>query len=116
MEKVKKKVSRKDKILSLFDERKTIFEKKNSDYGEAYIRSGELFEKIFPEGITLKTWKDHCSYQLMIRKMDKLLRYINLRFNQKSSPEVLESISDTLGDDGVYSFMLAELEEEDKND
>ena len=110
------KMSRKDKILSLFDERKKVFKKKNADYGAAYIKSGELFEKIFPEGIVLKTWKDHCSYQLMIRKMDKLLRYINLRFNQKTSPEVLESISDTLGDDGVYSFMLSELEEEENDD
>lgn len=108
-------MNRKEKIIALFDERKKVFEKKNADYGCAYIKSGELFEKIFPEGITLKTWKDHCSYQLMIRKMDKLLRYINLRFiNKEIGAQVQESISDTLGDDGVYSFMLSELETTDE--
>ena len=106
--------SRKQKIIDLFDSRKDVFDKKDSDYGEAWIKSGELFEKIFPSGITLNTWRDHCAYQLITRKMDKLLRYINLRFVNSGKQKVRESISDTLGDDAVYSLMLSALEDEDE--
>jgi hypothetical protein len=107
---------RQKSIVDLFDKRKKVFLEKSNDYGEAYLKSGELLEKIFPNGITLKTWKDHCSYQLITRKMDKLLRYTNLRFSETSSIKVKdEAVSDTLGDDAVYSLMLEALEEE-KND
>jgi len=110
--KVEKNPSRGQNIIDIFDKRKKVFINKNSDYGEAYIVSGKLFEKIFPKGITLKTWEEHCAYQLIIRKMDKIVRYCNLRFSGKEKTQkVNESISDTLGDDGVYSFMLEELEE-----
>jgi hypothetical protein len=110
-------MSRKEKILSLFELRKKVFVDKSSDYGEAYIKSGELLEKIFPNGIILKDWRDHCSYQLITRKMDKLLRYTNLRFSKnKKDIKVKESIGDTLGDDAVYSLMLEALEEETDND
>lgn len=102
-------------IVELFDKRKKVFLEKSNDYGEAYLKSGELLEKIFPNGITLKTWKDHCSYQLITRKMDKLLRYTNLRFSENSIKVKDEAISDTLGDDAVYSLMLEALEEKNSD-
>ena len=108
--------TRKQKILDLFDSRKEVFNTKDSDYGEAWVKSGELFEKIFPNGIALETWRDHCAYQLITRKMDKLLRYINLRFVNTKNQKIKESISDTLGDDAVYSLMLSALEDEEIND
>lgn len=101
---------RKQNILNIFDMRKEVFVKKNKDYGDAYILAGKLFEMIFPDGIQLKTWNDHCAYQVMTRKMDKIARFCNLRFTDKKKAEVAESIADTLGDDGIYSFMLEELE------
>jgi len=103
--------------MLIFDENKKVFLQKANDYGQAYVKAGELLEKIFPEGLVLKTWRDHCSYQIITRKMDKLLRYANLRFlKRNNSHSVKESISDTLGDDATYSMMLAALEEETEND
>ena len=101
---------RRQNILKIFDIRREVFIKKNKDYGSAYILAGKLFEMIFPNGIELKTWNDHCAYQVMTRKMDKIARFCNLRFTNKKKAEVAESIADTLGDDGIYSFMLEELE------
>lgn len=107
--------NRQKNIIKLFQKRKDVFLKKSNDYGNAYLKSGEILEKIFPQGIILRTKKDHCSYQLLTRKLDKLLRYTNLRFSNKTSKIKDETIGDTLGDDAVYSLMLEELEEENDN-
>lgn len=108
--------TRTQKVIENIETRKKTFESKNADYGESYVKSGMILESIFPDGIQLKTWRDHCSYQIVIRKLDKILRYLNLRFVAKDQKVKSEKISDTLGDDAIYSFMLAELEEEENGE
>lgn len=96
------------KVLDLISKKKKLFEQKNADYGEAYIKGAILLQGLLPEGVTLKTWEDHCSYQILTRRMDKLIRFVNLKFKNQR-PQVNESIIDTLTDDAMYAFMLAEL-------
>ena len=93
------------------DEKKKLFLDKNHDYGDSYIKTGKLLNELVPEGIKLNTWKDHCEYQILIRKMDKLIRYINVKYKD-SKTKVNECLSETLCDDALYCFMLAQLNEE----
>ena len=100
-----------DNVCEIFEQRKDVFMKKNQDYGCSYIKSGEIMNYILDgKQPILKTAEDHMAYQLIIRKLDKLLRFCNLRFTEHKD-QVGEKIVDTISDDGVYSFMLAEIEE-----
>ncbi len=115
MEEIEKAVKTKyddhiSKVLNLFDTRKQLFFDKNSNYGCSYIKAGILMDTILEgNSLELKNSKDHMAYQLIIRKLDKLIRYCNLRFTGEKD-KVGEKLNDTMSDDGVYAFMLAELD------
>ena len=97
-------------VLSLFDEKKELFTNKNKDYGCSYLKAGKIIDLIL-EGkeVSLKTQEDHVSYQLLIRKLDKIIRYTTLKFGG-GNDSVGEKLSETMGDDGVYGLMLSEFE------
>jgi hypothetical protein len=100
-----------EKVIDLFESRKQLFKDKNSNYGCSYIKAGQLMSFIM-EGkeLNLKTPEDHVAYQIIIRKLDKLIRFCNLRFTSEED-KVGEKCAETMADDGVYAFMLAEIEE-----
>jgi len=98
-----------EKVKKLFEDKKDLFIDKNSNYGCSYIKSGELIHLIL-EGkeLNLKTPEDHIAYQIIVRKLDKLIRFITLRFTSETD-KVGEKCAETMGDDGVYSLMLSAL-------
>ena len=99
-----------DEVLKIFDDRKKLFVDKNTDYGCSYVKAGKIMELILDgEMPTICTPEDHMAYQLIIRKLDKMIRFCNLRFTFQEA-NVDEKLYDTMSDDGVYSFMLAEIE------
>ena len=100
-----------DRIRQIFEERKELFTKKNENYGNSFRKTGQILKIIFEEPIKLETEKDYVTFGLVVRKLDKLVRYCNLRFTGEKD-KVGESIKDTIGDDGVYSFILQGVEEE----
>ncbi len=103
-----------DRIEQIFDERKELFIKKNKNYSNSYIKTGKIISLILEnQKLVISNEKDQIAIGLMHRMLDKIVRYINLRFTEQED-EVQESIAETIGDLGVYSFMLQELEEEKK--
>ena len=100
-----------ERVSKIFDDRKELFKKKNKDYGCSYVKTGQIMELILDgEPLNIKTAEDHIAYQLIIRKLDKLVRFCNLRFTGQENL-VHEKIADTMSDDGNYAFMLSEIEE-----
>jgi hypothetical protein len=103
----KKEIS---KVIDIFMNREQLFIRKNENYGCSYIKTGEILAQIFQGSpITLQSPEDHAAYGIIVRKLDKIVRYCNLRFTGEKD-KVKEDISETIGDDGVYSFMLEGLE------
>lgn len=89
--------------------RASLFKSKNRDYGEAYLKTGEILDRIFPNGLLIKGKQKFREIGLLVRMLDKILRGTNLRFNNSRQQVKDEKSQDTLDDLGVYSFIWAEL-------
>lgn len=87
----------------------TTFVEKNQDYGNSYIVAAQTLELWFPEGVMLDTPLKTTYYQLLVRMLDKLLRTANLVLRQGEEKVKDEKAYVTIADNGVYSFMAAEV-------
>lgn len=87
----------------------TTFVEKNSDYGNSYIVAGETIKLWFPDGINLDTQLKMTFFQLLTRMLDKLMRVSNLILRGKENKVSDEKAYQTIADNGVYSFMAAEI-------
>jgi hypothetical protein len=86
-----------------------LFVKKNRDYGNSYIVAGQTLQLWFPEGVVLDTQLKITFFQILVRMIDKILRTANLIL-KGVEPEVAEEKAyQTIADNGVYSFMMAEI-------
>lgn len=54
---------------------KQLYLQKTLEYGNAYVRSGEILEMLFPNGIEIKTSHDHIRYTLVAHIVGDLCRY-----------------------------------------
>jgi hypothetical protein len=96
-----------EKIKKLFEDRKELFVSKNQNYGNSWVKTGEILSLIFKEnGIHLKTREDFIGFGVIVRMLDKYVRYCNLKYAGEED-KVGESICDTVGDLGVYALMLS---------
>ena len=101
-------------VPQLMEEAAEIYKLKNQDYGDSYKIFGKVMEAIFPDGLQLSTVSEFNKIGVLTMTLTKIIRYANLfTKRQKDGGEpTYEAIKDTVLDKGVYSFMLAELEEE----
>jgi hypothetical protein len=84
------------------------FVAKNEDYGNSHILSGKTIDLWFPEGIVLDTPLKKVFMGLLTRMLDKLIRTSNLVLRGTEEQVKDEKAYQTIGDNGVYSFMAAE--------
>lgn len=68
-------------------------------YGPSYLRIGKVMETLFPEGITLKTEKDHNLFHQFSLMQVKMVRLAKGELKHKDSAR----------DIGVYAAMLESL-------
>jgi hypothetical protein len=87
----------------------TTFVDKNTDYGNSYIVAAETLRLWFPDGVVLDTLLKTTYYQLLVRMLDKLIRTTNLVLRQGTECVQDEKAYVTIADNGVYSFMAAEV-------
>ena len=85
------------------------FVKKNNDYGNSYILAGNTIKMWFPDGLVLDSHIKVTYFQLLTRMLDKLIRTSNLVLRSKTEQVADEKAYQTIADNGVYSFMTAEL-------
>ncbi len=91
--------------------RATLFRNKNRDYGEAYVKVGEILDRIFPDGVVIKGKQKFSEMGLLVRMLDNVLRGTNLRLKNNQRRVKDKKSQDTFDDLGVYSFMWADLVE-----
>ena len=82
------------------------YEKKNANYGTAWLLTGETMSLWFPKGITVDTPRKFIMLGLTIRMLDKIIRAANLELAGEED-KVGEKSLESYGDLGVYGFMAA---------
>ena len=102
-------------VLGKMDKRKQLFEEKTNDYGGAWFLQGKLIEEMVDgKEIICKTGGDISEFQLFGRMLEKMIRYLNLRFTNTKLKVKSESLWETLEDISTQAIMLATLAEENK--
>lgn len=89
--------------------RATLFKKKNRARGEEHLKVGKILNAMLPEGLQIKGEHKFSEIVILVRMLDKVLRGTNLRFKNSRQRVKDERVQDTLDDLGVYSFMWADL-------
>jgi len=87
-----------------FNHIEKLYETKNSDYGNAYVKFGEICQIIWPEGIELKTKKDFVKFGLFIQWVEKVMRVGNLLFIDENINH--ESLQDSCDDLSLVAQLL----------
>lgn len=78
------------------------FEQRNSEYGDAYLRFGEIASLMFPDGITIKGSNDFAKIHIFLVVLMKVLRIANARGQGEEHPDSWKDIA-------VYSAMYKEI-------
>ena len=79
-------------MIETFQERKKL-------YGDNYKQIGKVMEALFPNGVTLKTIKEHNRYHLFLMIMVKVTRLAQTNLKHK----------DSVHDLAVYAAMLESI-------
>lgn len=80
------------------------YRKKNSNYGNSWLLTGQTMFLWFPKGLKIDTPRKFIMFGLMTRMLDKIIRAAQLELAAESD-KVGEKSSESLGDLGVYGFM-----------
>jgi hypothetical protein len=96
------KAEERKRAPDFMEEGAATFRERNKVYGNNYHTHGEVMMKLFPDGVELKTVADFNRFGILNMKVAKLTRYCN-NFSTGGH-------QDSIHDDGVYSFMLEELD------
>ena len=94
---------RREAFNSRADVLKMIFEERKDQYGNNYLYWGEVMDKLYPEGLTVKGVNDWNKLGVLVQIVSKLTRYTTGNSDK-------EIINDTLNDMSIYSQMLAKIE------
>jgi hypothetical protein len=78
-----------EQMLATYKERKAV-------YGDNYLIIGNVMEKMFPDGVVLKTAEDHNKWHLFLMAMVKATRLANTNLSH----------IDSAHDAAVYMAML----------
>jgi hypothetical protein len=79
---------------------------RNRVYGNNYKRFGVIMHALYPDGVTINDAHQWNRFGIILQKISKLSRYVT---------DPMHGHIDSIHDDGVYSFMLEELDAEDLN-
>lgn len=89
------------------------YRKKNANYGNSWLLTGQTLALWFPQSVKLDTTRKFIAMGLVVRMLDKILRYANLELTAETD-KVGEKPSESAFDLGVYGFMAgtASLDEQ----
>lgn len=77
------------------------YKERNATYGNSYHKFGSVMMALFPSGLCIRTEEDFNRYGVLFMKISKLVRY---------TTDPHRGHLDSVHDDGVYSFILEELD------
>lgn len=80
------------------------YRRKNENYGNSWLLTGQILAMVFPEGVVLDTPRKFVAIGMITRMLDKILRYARLELTAETD-KVGEKSSESAFDLGVYGFM-----------
>jgi len=80
------------------------FERKNDNYGNSWLLTGQTLTLWFPLGLQLTSVRRQIMHGLITRMLDKLIRAAHIELAGVED-KVGEAASETFFDLGVYAFM-----------
>lgn len=80
-----------------------LFEAKDKEYGDNYMRAGKVFDALFPGGLHLDSVEELNRYALLNQIVNKVMRYAS---NFKKGGH-----ADSLDDLAIYAMMTKEADE-----
>lgn len=80
------------------------YRRKNQNYGNSWLLTGQILALAFPEGIKVDTARKFIVLGMVTRMLDKILRYSRLELTAETD-KVGEKSSESALDLGVYGFM-----------
>lgn len=93
-------------VVKLLEKWTDVYRRKNANYGDSWQLTGQIMDKLYPNGIKLDTPRKHIMYGMMVRMLDKIIRAGNLELNAVAD-QVGEKSAESFGDLGVYAFMAS---------
>ena len=85
-----------------------LYEERNKLYKDNYKHFGRIMAALFPEGLTVQSPDDWNRVGLFVQVVGKITRY-PAQWKEGGHPDSLDDVS-------VYSQMLAEVDDEIRND
>lgn len=95
-------------VIKIMESWTDTFRRKNSNYGNSWLLTGQTLALWFPNGIKIDSTRKFIMYGLIVRMLDKILRAANLELGGEAD-RVGETSHETFGDLGVYGFMAASV-------
>lgn len=81
-----------------------MYRKKNANYGNSWLLTGQTLAMWFPNGVHLDTVRKFIVVGMVTRMLDKILRFANLELTAEKD-KVGEKSAESAFDLGVYGFM-----------
>lgn len=103
-------------VVKMMEKWTETYRKKNSNYGNSWLLTGQTLALWYPKGLMIDTPRKFIALGLVVRMLDKILRYANLELTVEKD-KVGEKSSESAFDLGVYGFMAgtAALDEQTIN-
>jgi hypothetical protein len=93
-------------VVKIMEKWTGTYKKKNSNYGNSWLLTGQTMALWFPEGLKIDTPRKFIMFGLTVRMLDKIIRAAHLELTAEQD-KVGEKSSESFGDLGVYGFMSA---------
>lgn len=93
-------------VVKMMEEWTETFRRKNSNYGNSWLLTGQTLALWFPQGLKIDSTRKFIMYGLVTRMLDKIIRASQLELAEEAD-KVGEKSAETFGDLGVYGFMAA---------
>lgn len=77
------------------------FAERNKTYGSSYLRHGRVMKELYPDGVKLETIDDFNRFGVINMLVSKMCRY---------ATDPKKGHLDSIHDNGVYSFILEEID------
>ena len=89
------------KAIDCIEKALQTFKERGAQYGDSYIRHGEVMKALLPTPVTLETEEDFARFGVLNMMVSKMVRYC-----QNFKKGHIDSTHDL----GVYSFIMEELD------
>jgi hypothetical protein len=90
-------------VAQQFEEKAALFDAKDKEYGDNYLRAGRVLAAMFPNSLALVNEEGFNRFALLNQMVNKLMRYSS-NFSNGGHPDSLDDLA-------IYAMMTKEADE-----